>query len=316
MGFAGSTTVRPGWAKPLRTRHRLPARCSGNEPQALLAQIASLSLAQRRWSRTRAVERSGTGNWAADRLATNDRPRRGGHGGRSPRYCRRFTAQADRSRRFAERSVFAGRCCWSRRTGVGLGPGQRAAQRGGFQLLPSATGWPVRRSPIAAIGSRSHRSRSSRSSSARSLSRRSRALEAEAHRHEADLAAALARECCGFRHQHGIAGIGARRVAQALAIRSAAISFGAVDGDERRRALPLRDADSRQIATLLVPHGLPADTAARLHTQVVPALEALSQSRFAATRFRPKRSRRRCSGAVTTSRPPCCEPSRTTCVPH
>ena len=104
---------------------------------------------------------------------------------------------------------------------------------------------------------------------------RSRALEAEARRHEADLAAALARELLAGSDTSTALGIGARRVAQALAIRSAAIELGAVEGDERRRALPLRDADSRQIATLLVPHGLPADTAARLHTQVVPALEAL-----------------------------------------
>ncbi|HEX4563851.1 MAG TPA: ATP-binding protein, partial [Solirubrobacteraceae bacterium] len=70
-------------------------------------------------------------------------------------------------------------------------------------------------------------------------------------------------------------GTTARRVAEALAIPSAAIELGATDGDERRRAFALRDADARQVATLLVPRDLDADTVERLRTVVVPALEAL-----------------------------------------
>ncbi len=104
---------------------------------------------------------------------------------------------------------------------------------------------------------------------------RSRALEAEARRHEADLAAALARELLAGSDTKRALGIAARRVAQALAIPSAAIELGIAEGDERRRALPLKDAGAEQIATLLVPHGLPAETTARLRHQVAPTLEAL-----------------------------------------
>ena len=104
---------------------------------------------------------------------------------------------------------------------------------------------------------------------------RSRALEADARRHEADLAAALARELLAGSDTSTALATSARRVAQALAIPSAAIELGVTAGDERRRALALRDAESKQIATLLVPHGLSAETTVRLRTQVVPALAAL-----------------------------------------
>ena len=39
--------------------------------------------------------------------------------------------------------------------------------------------------------------------------------------------------------------------------------------------MPLRGADGSQIATLLVPRGLPPETVERLKMQVVPSLEAL-----------------------------------------
>lgn len=104
---------------------------------------------------------------------------------------------------------------------------------------------------------------------------RSRALEAERRRGEADLAAALARELLAGSETRAALGATARRVAQALAMPSAAIELGVAEADERRRALALGDADGRQIATLLVPQGLPAETTVRLRTQVVPALEAL-----------------------------------------
>jgi two-component system, OmpR family, sensor histidine kinase KdpD len=104
---------------------------------------------------------------------------------------------------------------------------------------------------------------------------RARAAEAERRRAEADLAAALARELLAGAETAGALGTTARRVAEALAIPSAAIDLGSSDGDERRRPFALRGADGEQLATLLVPRGLAADTIERLRSQVVPALEAL-----------------------------------------
>ncbi len=104
---------------------------------------------------------------------------------------------------------------------------------------------------------------------------RSRALEAERRRREADLAAALARELLAGSDTATALRVAARRVAEALELSSAAIELGVADGDERRRALALRDAEGVQIATLLVPRRLSAEAAQRLMTQVVPALGAL-----------------------------------------
>lgn len=104
---------------------------------------------------------------------------------------------------------------------------------------------------------------------------RTRAVEAERRRAEADLAAALARELLvGEDTQRALASA-ARRVAEALDLPSAAIEPGAVAPDARRSAFPLRDADGRQLATLLVGAGLPGETEQRLRGQVVPTLEAL-----------------------------------------
>jgi two-component system, OmpR family, sensor histidine kinase KdpD len=104
---------------------------------------------------------------------------------------------------------------------------------------------------------------------------RSRAGEADRQRGEADLAAALARELlAGSETRHAL-GTAARLLATSLAIPSAAIELGAAAGDARRRALALSGADGKQIATLLVPQRLTADTAERLRTRVVPTLEAL-----------------------------------------
>jgi two-component system sensor histidine kinase KdpD len=104
---------------------------------------------------------------------------------------------------------------------------------------------------------------------------RARALEAERRRGEADLAAALARELLSGADTANALGATARRVAQALDLPSAAIELGAARADERRQALELSKSDGTQIATLLVPRRLPADTEQRLRAQVVPALEAL-----------------------------------------
>jgi two-component system, OmpR family, sensor histidine kinase KdpD len=103
---------------------------------------------------------------------------------------------------------------------------------------------------------------------------RSRAVEAERRRAEADLAASLARELLRGGNTRMALGTTASGISEALHIRSASIELGAVDGGGRL-ALPLRDADGEQIATLLVARGLPAETVQRLEGQVVPALEAL-----------------------------------------
>jgi two-component system sensor histidine kinase KdpD len=107
---------------------------------------------------------------------------------------------------------------------------------------------------------------------------RSRAQEAERRRAEADLAAALAHELLlGEDTQAALASAG-RRVAEALELSSAAIEpSGGHPGepDPRRTSFPLRGIDGTEMATLLVPSHLPADTEERLRTQVVPTLEAL-----------------------------------------
>ncbi len=113
---------------------------------------------------------------------------------------------------------------------------------------------------------------------------RARAIEAERRRAEADLAAALARELLLGADTSLALGATARRIAEALGLPSAAIELGAAQGGERRRAFALTGTDGFQIATLLVPQALPADTEQRLATKVVPALEALvaiAQSRDA-----------------------------------
>jgi two-component system sensor histidine kinase KdpD len=104
---------------------------------------------------------------------------------------------------------------------------------------------------------------------------RARAVESERRRAEADLAAALARELLLGQDTRRALGTTARRVAEALGLRSAAIEPGVAAADERRMALALTDADARQVATLLVPSELPAATEEQLRTRVVPTLGAL-----------------------------------------
>jgi two-component system sensor histidine kinase KdpD len=104
---------------------------------------------------------------------------------------------------------------------------------------------------------------------------RSRAAEAERRRREADLAASLARELLAGSDTEAALAAAARRLSEALDMQSASIVLGEVEHTDRRRTLPLHDGQSRQIATLLVPRGLLPDTAQRLQTRVVPALEAL-----------------------------------------
>jgi two-component system sensor histidine kinase KdpD len=104
---------------------------------------------------------------------------------------------------------------------------------------------------------------------------RARTLEAQRREAEADLAAALARELLLGEDTGQALATTARRLAEALGLRSAAIEQGDASGDDRRTALALRDADGHQIATLLVPRNLSAATDEQLRTRVVPTLEAL-----------------------------------------
>jgi two-component system, OmpR family, sensor histidine kinase KdpD len=104
---------------------------------------------------------------------------------------------------------------------------------------------------------------------------RARTFEAERRRGEADLAAALARELLAGERTSDALRTTARRVAEALALPSARLELGAVGGYERWFALPLRGTGGEQIATLVVPRDLPAETLERLHAHVVPSLEAL-----------------------------------------
>jgi two-component system sensor histidine kinase KdpD len=104
---------------------------------------------------------------------------------------------------------------------------------------------------------------------------RSRALEADRRRTEADLAAALARELLAGAQTADALAATSHRVAEALGLNSASIELGVRAADERRQALALSGADGVQIATLLVPRGLPADAEQRLLAYVVPTLGAL-----------------------------------------
>jgi two-component system sensor histidine kinase KdpD len=104
---------------------------------------------------------------------------------------------------------------------------------------------------------------------------RSRAVEAERRRVEADLAASLARELLAGGRTRDALEATSRRLAAALRIPPVSIELGVVAGLDRHAALPLRDGEGAQIATLLVPSGLPPDAVERLRSQVIPALEAL-----------------------------------------
>jgi two-component system sensor histidine kinase KdpD len=104
---------------------------------------------------------------------------------------------------------------------------------------------------------------------------RSRALEAERRRGEADLAAGLARTLLAGERTQAALGAAAHRLAEALAIPSAAVELGVVSGSERRIALALKASDGHQIATLLVPRQLSTEVIERLTGHVVPSLEAL-----------------------------------------
>lgn len=104
---------------------------------------------------------------------------------------------------------------------------------------------------------------------------RARAVEAERRRQEADLAAELARELLAGARTEEVLGGTARRLAQAMDLRSAAIVLGSAPRVDRQLALPLMSAEGRQLATLLVSRELSNETIGRLRDGVVPALAAL-----------------------------------------
>ena len=104
---------------------------------------------------------------------------------------------------------------------------------------------------------------------------RARAAEADERRREADLAAEMARVLLlGGDDLRDALAASAERLTSALELPSAAIELGAVDGDDRRVAFPLRDGP-RQLGTLLVPASADEATLRRLQERIVPSLEAL-----------------------------------------
>jgi two-component system sensor histidine kinase KdpD len=104
---------------------------------------------------------------------------------------------------------------------------------------------------------------------------RSRTAEAQRRREEADLAAGLARELLAGAHTSEVLGSTARRLAEAMPLPSAAIELGAVPPGPRRLAMAWRGPDGDQVATLLVPSHLSAETIERLREHVVGPLGAL-----------------------------------------
>jgi two-component system sensor histidine kinase KdpD len=98
---------------------------------------------------------------------------------------------------------------------------------------------------------------------------RVRTREAQERRQEADLAAEMARLLLRGTSLADALPAVSQRLAGALELPSAAIELRAVEGDERRIALPL------DVGTLLVPAGVTAHVLDRLRERVVPSLEAI-----------------------------------------
>jgi len=103
---------------------------------------------------------------------------------------------------------------------------------------------------------------------------RARARDAEARRVEADLAAEMARILLRGNSLAEDLPTAAARLANALALNSAAIGMEAVEGDERTVAFPLREG-TRRLGTLLVGADTSEASLRRLQERVVPALEGL-----------------------------------------
>ena len=103
---------------------------------------------------------------------------------------------------------------------------------------------------------------------------RARTRDAEERRQEADLAAEMARLLLRGNSLSEALPTAAARLAQTLALNSAAIGTEAVEGDERTIAFPLREGTSR-LGTLLVGADASEASLRRLQERIVPALEAL-----------------------------------------
>ena len=146
---------------------------------------------------------------------------------------------------------------------------------------------------------------------------RGRAQEAERRRAEADLAAALARELLLGNDTAAALASAARRVAEALGLRSAAIELGAHAGDDRRLALPLTGGDGRDGGHAAGPRGPARPPIANGSMRRSCRLcRRWWRSPCGVMRCRPRRSRRPRCGAAMTSRRRCCGPSRMTCAPR
>ena len=138
---------------------------------------------------------------------------------------------------------------------------------------------------------------------------RVRTREAQERRQEADLAAEMARLLLrGASLDEALPAV-VQRLAHALELPSAAIELRAVEGDERRVALPL------DVGTLLVAR---RPAAARRSSACASAWCRRSRRSSAppssATPCCARSSRRAPCAARTTSRPRCCGRSRTTCA--
>jgi two-component system, OmpR family, sensor histidine kinase KdpD len=103
---------------------------------------------------------------------------------------------------------------------------------------------------------------------------RHQAQQADERRREADLSAEMARLLLRAEDLREVLGTVAHRIASALGLPSAAVELGAVEGDARQLALPLREG-TRQLGTLVVPADLPEWRLAQLEERVVLSLEAL-----------------------------------------
>jgi len=110
---------------------------------------------------------------------------------------------------------------------------------------------------------------------------RTRAVEAEERRREADLATEMARLLLGGLTLEDALPVAAQRLAAAVGAASAAIELGAVAGDGRHAAFPLRRpaaggaGEGEQIGTLVLPAAVAAREGARIGERIVPALQSV-----------------------------------------
>ncbi|WP_218038223.1 DUF4118 domain-containing protein [Acrocarpospora pleiomorpha] len=103
---------------------------------------------------------------------------------------------------------------------------------------------------------------------------RSLVIEADERRRDAVVDARMARLLLRTEHLREALPLASRQLARTLGLPFATIETDAVEGDERRDALPLMEGANR-LGTLTVPTGLPEIMTRRVHERVVPSLEAL-----------------------------------------